>query len=513
MIRPTSLVISLAAAGFALADLSTPPPDGNPADSPESIVPAAAPTTNTDLQASSFVRVNSTNQRYNFTRPWVKRPAYSRRGIGTVITGGDVLVTAELVNDHTYVELERPSDSAKSTAEVRLVDYDANLALLRPVDPAFLSEAIPVDLAPPLAVGDELDIAQLERNGAVAVTSGLLTTITISNYPVDGIYLLSYAASAPLQYRDNSFTVPVFHGDDLAGLLMRYDSRSQTATLLPSPVIRTFLERAAMPPYRSFPRAGVAFTSTRDPQFRRFLGMGDGDAGVYVSDVLHGSAAEKSSLQKGDVVLAVDGHDIDDDGNYEDDSFGRISFGHLVSNAAPKKTSLPLTILRDGKRSQIDLPLEPQDPASVISKPFIAGEQPHYLVLGGVVFQELSRPYLEEWGSDWRSNAPQQLVYLDAFQNELPADRGKIVFVSQVLPSDATLGYEDLGSIVVNKVNGQEIKSLADVADAIQKPVDGFQKIEFDSDPGVIYLDAKQVDEQASRLQQAYGLPTLQNLR
>ncbi len=510
MIRPTSLCILLATASLALADLSTPPPDDNAA-APASI--AAALTTTTDLAATSFVRVNSTNQRFNFTRPWVKRPAYSRRGIGTVITGGDVLVTAELVNDHTYVEIERASDSAKTSAEVRLVDFAANLALLHPLDPEFLADATPVGLAPPLAVGDEVDIAQLERNGAVATTGGLITTITVSSYPVDGISLLSYAVSAPLQYRDNSFTVPVFHGKDLAGLLMRYDSRSQTATLLPSPIIRAFLERATISPYESFPRAGIAFTSTRDPQFRRYLEMSADQSGVYVSEILHGSAAEKSTLRKGDVILAVDNHDIDDDGNYSDDDFGRISFGNLVSNATAGRESLPLTILRDGQRTEISLPLEPQDPASVISEPFVAGEQPPYLVLGGVVFQELSRPYLEEWGSDWRSNAPQRLVYLDAFQNELPADRGKIVFVSQVLPSDATLGYEDLGSIVVNKVNDHEIKSLADVADAIEQPVNGFHKIEFDSDPGVIYLDPKQADDQADRLQQAYGLPTLQNLR
>ncbi len=512
MIRLLPLLALLATASPAFADLSTPPPAAKEGEAP-TIPVTASPAQPTDLSADSFVRVNSTNQRFNFTRPWVKRPAYTRRGTGTIIAGGDVLVTAEVIGDHTYVELERPSDSAKTPAEVRLVDYEANLALLRPTDPDFLKNSQPIDLAPPLEIGDEIEIAQIERNGAVAVTGGLLTSVNVSSYPVDGIYLLSYAVSAPLQYRDNSFTVPVFHEDQLAGLLMRYDSRSQTATLLPSPVIRTFLDRAARDTYESFPRAGLAFSSTRDPQFRRHLGMADSDSGVYVSEVLHGSAAEKAGLEKGDVILAVDDRDLDNDGNYDDETFGKISFGHLVSNAPPDRATLPLTLLRDETKTTVDLPLGPREPGSIISEAFTYDEQPPYLVLGGVVFQELSRPYLEEWGSDWRGNAPQKLVYLDAFQQELPADRGKIVFVSQVLPSDATLGYEDLGSIVVDKVNGQPIKSLADVAAAIEEPTDGFQKIEFTSDPGVIYLDAKQIEAQSSRLQQAYGLPTLQELK
>ena len=54
-------------------------------------------------------------------------------------------------------------------------------------------------------------------------------------------------------------------------------------------------------------------------------------------------------------------------------------------------------------------------------------------------------------------DAPQRLVYLDAFQNELPPDRGKIVFLSQILPTPNTLGYENLEHLVV-KVNGCSLR-------------------------------------------------------
>ncbi|MGC1482038.1 MAG: PDZ domain-containing protein, partial [Chthoniobacterales bacterium] len=410
---------------------------------PPAPVPSTATTAN-NLSADSFVRVNATNQRYNFVRPWTKRPPFSRRGIGAVISDGRVLVTAELVGDHNSIELERPSDSVRSAATVDLIDYEANLALLRPEEPDFFANAVPVQLAGPLQVGDAVEIAQVEPNGSVATTAGVVTTIALSNYPVDGIGLLSYAISAPLQYRDNSFTVPLFYQEELAGLLMRYDSRSQTATVLPGPVIQTFLARAEESPYESFPRLGIAFSPTRDPQFRRYLEMSDDQTGVYLSKILRGSAAEKGDLEEGDVILSVEGNDIDSDGNYDDPDFGLISLGHLISNADPAKSSIPMTILRDGTTKTISLPLEPQDPASVISPPYLADEQPSFLVLGGVVFQELSRPFLEEWGSDWRSNAPQRLVNLDAFQQELPPDQGRIVFVSQVLPTDATIGYQDL---------------------------------------------------------------------
>ena len=54
--------------------------------------------------ALPIIRVNVTNQQWNFMHPWGKRPPYSRRAVGAVLEGGRVLVTAELVANANYVE-------------------------------------------------------------------------------------------------------------------------------------------------------------------------------------------------------------------------------------------------------------------------------------------------------------------------------------------------------------------------------------------------------------------------
>lgn len=460
---------------------------------------------------ASLVRVNSTNQNYNFAKPWTKRPPYTRRGIGAVIDGGRVLVTAELVANHTYVELERPGDPGKVPAEVLRVDYDSNLALLAPTDSKFLADAVPVRLATDVRVGRRVAVAQVESNGTPAYTPGVVTTATVSPYPSDGIALLSYRISAPLQYRDNSFTLPVFADQALAGLLMRYDARSQTADLVSAPVIASFLARTDQRPYRGFPRAGLTFSATQDPQFRRYLGL-EGAGGVYVVSVSRGSPAEKSGLKAGDVILEVDGHALDGDGNYPDPDNGKIPFSHLVSSAAPGGT-LPLSVLRDGKTLKLTLPLEPRDPATIISETAILDRAPRYFILGGLVFTELSRSYLKEWGGNWRSDAPARLVYLDEFQDELPADQGKVVFLSEVLPADTTLGYDDVGSNRVTRVNGVAIHRLEDLAKAARQPQNGYHRIELESDPKVLFLDARKCEESAEELKRSYGLPALDNLK
>jgi hypothetical protein len=95
-------------------------------------------------QKGSVVRVNSTNQAYDFFRPWSKEAPFSRRGLGVLIDGGHILVTAELVANSNYIELERADGGEKTTATVQVIDYEANLATLQSTDPKFLDGMQPL---------------------------------------------------------------------------------------------------------------------------------------------------------------------------------------------------------------------------------------------------------------------------------------------------------------------------------------------------------------------------------
>ena len=55
----------------------------------------------------SLVRVNVTGQPYDYFRPWQKKAPVSKRALGAVLTKGRILVTADLVSNQNYVELER----------------------------------------------------------------------------------------------------------------------------------------------------------------------------------------------------------------------------------------------------------------------------------------------------------------------------------------------------------------------------------------------------------------------
>lgn len=469
----------------------------------------AAPVVRAAPKLLSVVRVNATDQAWDFFHPWTKHAPYSRRGLGAVLPHGEVLVTAELVENSNYVELERAESGERVPATVVAIDYEADLALLKPADDHFLDGITPLRITNAV-VGDHLAVWQLETTGALLITDALLTTVEVGKYPEDDVSLLDYSLTTSLQYRDGSFTLPIVKGGKLAGILLRYDTRSQNANAIPADVINHFLSDAAGKSYGGFPRAGLLFAPARDPQLRRYANIPPMiTGGVYVTHVERGSPGEEAGIKEGDVLLEVAGRNVDQDGNYKDPVHGKLSLINVISLQTAGAT-VPFKLLRDGKVLTLNVTVRHRPADSYVIPPYVIDKAPSYYVLGGLVFQELSREYLKEWGSDWEKKAPEQMVYYDHYQSDLfQGDRKHLVILSQVLPTEDSIGYEDLGALVVTKINDIPLTSFEDVPKALEHPINGFHKIEFEENPSVIYLDARAVSEHEDDMMKTYGLPAV----
>ncbi len=229
------LLILCALLGLVPAEAKQPVPTGT---APPAVKPKEV----------SLVRVNVTGQAYDYTRPWQKRAPVQKRALGAVLPKNRVLVTADLVSNQNYVELERAESGEKTGADVVVIDYEANLALIEPNDKKFLDGLAPLQLATDTVVGDRLAALQLESTGALVITEGLVTTIQMTRYPADVSQFLTYRISMTMQYRDNSYTIPLLKNNKLAGLLLRYDPRSQVLDAIPAPIIAHFLKEAEAEP-------------------------------------------------------------------------------------------------------------------------------------------------------------------------------------------------------------------------------------------------------------------------
>lgn len=457
-----------------------------PSEAPAPVIAAAGKNT-------SLVKVNVTSQPWNPRIPWQKTSPGGRRGLGVLLEKNQILVTGQIVADATYIELEQADSGRKIPAKVKAVDYEANLALLEPSEPAsdFFAGLTPTAIETDARIGDKLETWQLGRVGDLIKTPLEINKVLTSRYFLETSLFLVYETIGIIRSEANSFTLPVVKNGKLAGLLLRYDSKNQTATVLPGPIIAHFLKDIADGDYQGFPSLGVEFQQTLDEQFREYLGMTKDQQGVYVSEVVKGGSAENIGLKKGDILLEMNGRKVDARGDYQDEKFGMLSMSHLVRGSSYVGDELKVKVIRDGKEQTLTGKLTRKNPKDFVVWPYLFDRGVNYLVHGGLIFQELSIPWLQSFGEDWESSAPLRLVHVARHTDDYEKKgRRKIVFLSATLPTRSTQGYERLGGIVVTKVNGQDINDLTDLNAAFKNAQDGIHTIEFEDIPKIIHLDA-----------------------
>lgn len=452
------------------------------------------------IEAPSLLKVNVTYQSYNQRIPWQKEGAGGRRGLGVVLEENKILVTAQMVADATYIELELPDSGQKIPARVLAVDYEANLALLvsnaAERDKAFFAGLSPMSLDTSARIGDMLVVWQTGRVGDLIVTPVRISKVVNQPYVVENASFIVYEAQGIIRSEANSFTLPVAKGGRLAGLLLRYDSKNQLATLLPAPIIEHFLKDVEDGKYDGFPSLGIEFQITLDEQFRDYLGMKTDTPGVYVSSVTKGASAEKAGLKKGDILTAINGVKIDARGDYQDSMYGPLSISHIIRGRAFVGDEVEMSVLRDGKEVKLTGKLARKLPDDYLVKPYEFDKGPKYLLHGGLLMQELTRPYLNTFGGEQQGGAILRLARIAGSPEQYEKEgRKRVVFLAAVLPTAGTQGYERLSGQIVNEVNGVKITRLEDVAEAFKKPAKGLHEVKLDQFPFVIYLDAAKADQ------------------
>ncbi len=452
------------------------------------------------INTSSLLKVNVTYQSYNLQIPWQKETSSGRRGLGVVLPNNRVLVTAQMVADATYIELELPDSGQKIAAKVQAVDYEANLALLAPNSPAkekaFFSGLAGIAIDTSARIGDALSVWQTGRVGELIVTPMRISKVMTQGYIVENAAFLVYEATGIIRSEANSFTLPIVKGGKLAALLLRYDSKNQVATLLPAPIIDHFLKDVADGKYDGFPSLGVEFQITLDEQFRDYLGLKNDAPGVYINSVMKGGSADKAGVKKGDIMISINGSSIDSRGDYQDPQFGALSVSHIVRGRSFIGDDVEIRVIREGKEIALKSQLTRKKVEDYLVLPYLFDKGPKYVLSGGLLFQELTRAYLNSFGNEQQGGPILRLQRIantpDEFEKE---GRKKIVFLSAILPTSSTQGYERMNGQVVDEVNGKKITEISDVAAALKEPNEGLHIVKLREFPFILHLDAVKVEK------------------
>jgi hypothetical protein len=186
-------------------------------------------------------------------------------------------------------------------------------------------------------------------------------------------------------------------------------------------------------------------------------------------------------------------------------------FALLFSDGHRPGETLDVRVLREGQRLNLTLPLRRMRAEQDKVPPYVFGRGPAFRIVGGLVFQELTRPYLAAWG-DWSRRAPPRLLVALEREGAEPTEKApRLVLLTSVLPDAANLGYQDLHDLIVERVNGRPIGSLSDLRAAVASPQGGFQVVEFLAGQGAgrIVLDAAETKASEARIERAYGVDAM----
>jgi len=274
---------------------------------------------------------------------------------------------------------------------------------------------------------------------------------------------------------------------------------------IPIPIVHHFLANLKDGRYDGFPDSGLSTTSLLSPAYRRERGLPAGRSGVAVDRVAPGGTAE-GVVKDGDVLLSVEGYPIADDGTIKLGD-ARVTYEHAIDMLQVGDRAR-FTVWRGGKELKVEAPA--RRIARYDRNRNRYGIAPDYVVYAGLVFMKLEVELLKTLGRGWPQTANRDLVWHQLFREaEDPQDADREVIVLTRVLRHAVNSQMSLNTPVgVEKINGQTIRSLADVTQAFSANHDRFHTIELEGDGGIEALDRARAEAAHPEILKQYAIPS-----
>jgi S1-C subfamily serine protease len=468
---------------------------------------AGGPAATRDIRLG-VVQVLTASIPADYFSPW-QTPNHQRSsGSGVVLDGQRILTNAHVVADARFIQVQKELDPRRFEARVEHIGHECDLAILRVDDPAFFEGTRPIPLGeglPPLKTA-VATYGYPMGGDRVSVTEGVVSRVQIDRY-VHSMKSSFLVVQTDAAINPGNSGGPVIQDGRVVGIAFQGLSEGENiGYFIPVPIVRHFLTDIADGAFDGFPGFGVYFGSLENEDYRSYLGMSADQTGIVISLVLDDGPAA-GILREGDVLTHIDGIPVANDGTVSivgQEDEGRILFTYLVSS---KQMGEPVkvTILRDGKETAATL----RAGAVPVRIPWYNEYEapPRYVVYAGLVFQPLSRSYLQNW-KEWWSQADKRMLYYYSYHQvdrQWP-ERKEYVVLSRVLPHPVNTYVGFAAEKIVLSINGVTVNRLEDVPAALATPVGGFHVIRLEGYEKPVILDAAEADRLHPQILRAFRI-------
>lgn len=457
----------------------------------------------------SVVQVANYTQQPDWAEPWRFSPVRGGMGSGFVIEGQRIMTNAHVVSWSKQLIVYRYQDPKPYRARVEYIGHDCDLAVLKVEDPAFFEGIPALDIGELPEVRSTVVTYGYPAGGRqISYTSGVVSRIEVQRYvQQNNRSFLTVQTDAAINPGNSGG--PVIQDGKVAGVSFQGKPGLENAGFfIPPNIIRHFLEDIADETYDGFPDAGISIVKLTNPAFREALGLAPNNVGARIDVLLQPFPKTHGLLRENDVLLEVAGYEVGSDGTvlYHGNRvhcsvlFDIVQHGELVE----------LTILREGEPLEIELPLY------VNREDRISGNQyelPPYIIVGGLVFTELSSNYLASLGRNWRNQIRPETLYELIYRNrQTEAEaRAKPVVLSKILKHPANADFSVGPRSILTELNGHKVSSMQDLSAAVESIDGSFYRFRFLSgnEEALNRADALTANQQ---LIERYNIPSTQRL-
>lgn len=452
----------------------------------------------------AIVKIYSVVNIPDYYNPWSMRGTASGTGSGAILKGRKILTNAHVVGNQTFIQVRRYGEARRYTARVVSVSHEADLALLTVDDPDFFSRGPSLELGELPDPQEEVLVYGFPLGGdTLSITKGVISRIEHQTYAHASARLLAGQMDAAINPGNSGG--PVIQDGKIVGVVMQGLTQADNiGYMVPANLIQHFFTDLEDGRSDGFPSLGVVLQELENPDLKRKNLLPADKSGTLVTRVMPGSPAD-GLLRPGDILQALDGHAIADDGTVEFRPRQRTSLSYWVQEKQVGD-SITLDVFRDGNPLALTATLFRASTADAL----VADEQydvrPSYYIYGGIVFCPLTKNLLKAWGPNWYANAPNNLMsFLDRNFPEVNGEQ--VILALKVLAADVNQGYHAWNNWVVESVDGQRVRTMKELIAAVESAKGGDFITFGDGSGRVLVLDRKKAAASHASLLNTYRIP------
>lgn len=465
----------------------------------------AAEQSDFDQISKSIVQIKVFSSSNDSFTPWTNSGLNSSSGTGFIIDNNRILTNAHVVSNAKFIQAQRSDQTSWYELKIEFIAHDCDLAVLRAVKKEFYNNSGQLELGEIPVINSQVTVIGYPMGGSkISVSRGIVSRKELSTYAhssIDSHLVIQVDAAI----NPGNSGGPAFQNNKVVGVAFQVATQGQNiGYLIPTTVVRHFLTDIKDGKYDGYVELGVQTLNSFNESYRKKYSIPPEFEGIFVTNVFFHSSAY-GFLKSGDLLLAIDSMPIGKNGTVKMDHESRVDFIEVVDNKFAGEL-IKFTIFRNGKIEKIEFPAKKMRDFEFMRNQYDTNYD--YLIVGGMIFQPVSRDLLNSWNQNGNTNGGSQLLY--RFFNFLTdgwnkAIKNDVVFYRKLAhPVNTDTDY--FLNLVLESVNGTKITQLEDLRKIYSQSKEKYLRFKFRDSTIPLVIKREEALEADEKIKKTYHI-------